>query len=204
MDRRRILRDRLAHHRQRLAEGVSGEEAARYLREIALAEAELRDLGETDETDEPPPSGMAGRRLQWNDAFAVGHPTLDAQHRDLIDRINRLCAAFHAHADKTAHHSELRALIEAVKSHFAHEGNVLEGVVGGAHTPNHAKAISRGAIDAHIVAHGNALDELHALVDRVERALADELPHLADELVRWFVVHAVQHDSQLKAVFQAI
>jgi hemerythrin-like metal-binding protein len=203
MGQEQILRDRVTYYRRRLAEGVGTDEAARCLREIAKAETELRQL-EADRAAAAAAANAGGLRLQWNDAFAVGHEALDAEHRDLIDRINRLCTAFEARADKLPHHADLRALIEAVKSHFEHEGEVLGGVAGGACTPRHAKAISRSAIDAHVVAHGNALDELHALVGRIEQALAAELPHFADELVRWFVVHAVQHDSQLKAVFQAI
>jgi hemerythrin-like metal-binding protein len=199
VDRAKNLRERIAYYRQQLGEGVSAAIAAIYLREIAKAEAELRRIARGDEGT----SDAMNRRLEWNDAFAIGHTLLDAQHRDLIRLINRLCAALDTKADMTAKHPDLRALLHAAKEHFEHEIAVLKAIVAGP-APAHAKAIGTSAMGAHASAHDRALDELRAIVARIEHALADDLPHHADELITWFVVHAIKYDANLKAVFQAM
>ena len=38
---------------------------------------------------------MAGR-LEWHDEFEVWHTTLDAQHRDLVNHVNRIYKALDA------------------------------------------------------------------------------------------------------------
>jgi hemerythrin len=199
VDRAKNLRERIAYYRQRLGEGVSAETAAVYLREIAKAEAELRRIesGDKGTTD-----AMA-RRREWSDAFAIGHTVLDARHRDLIRRINRLCAALDTKADMAPKHLELRSLLRAAKEHFDHEIAVLKDVVTRP-APVHAKVIGASAMGEHESAHDRALDELRAIVAWIERALADDLPRHAEELISWFVIHAIKHDANLKSVFQAM
>jgi hemerythrin-like metal-binding protein len=149
------------------------------------------------------PTAMS-QRLKWIDAFSVGHAVLDAEHRDLIDRINQLCAALDAKEDMTPKHPDLRALTHAVKEHFDHEGAVLNEVVSGTSASVSARTLGETAINEHVSAHESAFVDLHAIIGNIERSALDRLPDYCEDLVRWFVDHSIKYDSHLKAVFQAM
>jgi len=144
------------------------------------------------------------RRLAWSETFSVGHEALDAQHRDLINRINQLCAALDAQEDMTPKYPDLRALIHAVKEHFDHEMTILKDIVTGAWASIDAKAAGKTALDDHGSAHERSLTDLHAIVGKIEQSPSTTLPDYSVELVRWFANHSIKHDATLKTVFQTL
>ncbi|MDE1930110.1 MAG: hemerythrin domain-containing protein [Alphaproteobacteria bacterium] len=143
-------------------------------------------------------------RLEWHDAFAVGHTTLDAQHREFVNHINRIYKALDAKEPTERWQDHLDVLMQAAKAHFAYESAVLGDVVGSASTPKGAKAVGEAVIREHIVAHDSALAELGAIVANIARSVPEELPQLGEQLVRWFIDHSIKHDAHLKTVFQAM
>jgi hemerythrin-like metal-binding protein len=144
------------------------------------------------------------QRLKWIEAFSVGHAALDAEHRDMINRINQLCADLDAKEDMTLKHPDLRALTQAVKEHFDHEGAVLKEVVSGTSASIPAKTVGETMMNEHVSAHERALADLHAIVGNIKRSSLDRLPDYCDDLTKWFVDHSIKYDSHLKTVFQAM
>ena len=65
--------------------------------------------------------------VKWNPSFSVGHPTLDEQHLELLDLINRLadCIDDDAPAARERFHSVLNDLSDRARDHFRTEQYVL-------------------------------------------------------------------------------
>lgn len=63
-------------------------------------------------------------RLHWLPSFEIGIPSIDADHRDLLDLVNALMDAAEG-ADPTTFHATARAIAERAEAHFAHEEAVL-------------------------------------------------------------------------------
>ena len=88
---------------------------------------------------------MEPRRLQWSSHLGVGHARLDAEHRELIDAMNRLLAA--------AEGEEPAALVAAIAAfrvqalaHFAAEEHYMAaaGLPGlAAHRRQHQDLLAR-------------------------------------------------------------
>jgi len=142
--------------------------------------------------------------LAWNIGFAIGHPEIDAQHRQLVVLINDVIAAVERKAhDKVP--ALLNALAAAAAEHFQTEMAILRELLSGAHqSPNAraktgrlAKALANVGLEEHRTQHSLLLNRLDAL-----RSLSTHVvcPHLKD----WFVDHVIKQDSRIRAVFQAI
>jgi len=142
--------------------------------------------------------------LSWNIGFAIGDPEIDAQHRHLIVLINEIIVAVrHKALEKPP--ETLRAFRTAAVEHFRTENSLLQelrsiaprGAEGRALSRRLSNALAEAKVDAHIARHEALLRELdgfHALP-----------PHsLCMRLKEWFVGHAIEHDSRLRAVFQAM
>lgn len=143
-------------------------------------------------------------RLEWHDAFAVGHSTLDAQHRELINHINWIYAALNAKEPMAQWRNQLDTMIRLAKAHFAYESAVLAEIIGSASAPEAVKFVGETAIHEHIAAHDSTLNELAAIAANIARSGPGDMPQLGEQLVRWFIDHSIKYDSHLKTVFQAM
>lgn len=142
--------------------------------------------------------------LEWNNAYSVGNSVLDAEHRELISRINEICAR-RAADNSEVRHSLFQTLLKFVKHHFAHEDGILRKVAqADAGTSEDAKTISRATIREHIASHALSLANLNIIGERITNATPDERQRQYDALKIWFIDHAVKHDAHLKAMFQAM
>lgn len=66
--------------------------------------------------------------IQWIDAMSVGDQSIDAQHRQLIDTINKLDEAMRVGRGQDALLVVFDRLIRYVKTHFAHEEALMERI----------------------------------------------------------------------------
>ncbi|MDE2182494.1 MAG: hypothetical protein KGJ78_05680 [Alphaproteobacteria bacterium] len=139
--------------------------------------------------------------LKWSEAFAVGHPGLDQEHRSIVDAINAI-----ARVDPSPHPpAHLQDLLTELRGtaarHFDHENAILRHILASAETqtysPHFLRAMSRGALAQHIDNHERDLGALETIGADANRPLHEELEH-------WFFSHAVKFDAHLKALFQAI
>ncbi|OIQ92751.1 bacteriohemerythrin [mine drainage metagenome] len=124
--------------------------------------------------------------LEWREAMTVGHTAIDADHRRLIEIINRFEACpDRAHADRAA-----RDLLAYAQSHFPREEAVME-------------AIGYPLCTLHRIAHEDLLGRLKDLVRRYfvgpgggeEAALVADLRQLVTD---WLVEHVLDMDLGLK------
>jgi len=117
--------------------------------------------------------------LSYNDdqSILVGHPTIDAEHRDFARHLNALLQA-----EDAALADALDVLIEHAASHFASEEELMA---------RHACPAS----DCHADEHARVLESLREarlLLALGERAIVREL---ALALADWFPGHAAYLDS---------
>jgi hemerythrin-like metal-binding protein len=145
------------------------------------------------------------QRLVWGEVFTVGHAALDAEHRDLVDHINRICTAVGVRGDQARHQPMFIALVRAVREHFTHETAVLRELARARNAPApDVRALTEAGILEHAAEHGRALTKLQAIVAAIEGEVTADASTACDALVKWFVDHAIGHDAHLKTVFQAI
>lgn len=136
-------------------------------------------------------------QLEWRDAFSVGHPGLDMEHRNLVARINEICSG--EALDNIEH--RIQSLMLFVKDHFDHENAALRKIIdSGPEIPASAKAVSAEVILEHIHEHEISLAKLRAIGQAIVDAGVNERHREA--LKSWFIDHATRHDAHLKSLFQ--
>lgn len=66
-------------------------------------------------------SGELDLIIQWDSSLAIGHPTIDAQHRDLFAQVNAFVNALRENAEYAQLHSLIEFLNEYTNIHFQTE-----------------------------------------------------------------------------------
>lgn len=64
--------------------------------------------------------------IQWSDAYMLGIPAVDAEHKGLADLVNHFFAQAEQNADAADLGSTLNQLIDATRSHFRNEEALLD------------------------------------------------------------------------------
>lgn len=64
--------------------------------------------------------------LEWSPRLMVGEPSIDAQHKRLVDLFNQLNDALHSTLPKEKIAEILNALLEYTQFHFAHEASLMK------------------------------------------------------------------------------
>ena len=64
--------------------------------------------------------------FHWSDEYSVGIETIDAQHHELVDLINRVHSAIHERRGSAVLSASLDDLLEYTRSHFALEERLME------------------------------------------------------------------------------
>ena len=112
--------------------------------------------------------------LSWSDAFAVGHDALDAQHRNLIEVINKLCAAVLAKPGNDELGELCESLKRTAKEHFTHENAILREILqrtGAApkrrRSQAHLITLTGTALEAHIADHTQTFARLEQMLEKL-------------------------------------
>ena len=97
--------------------------------DLRASEANYRQLYDQLAQGRPGQAGdwSARVRLPWQEAYALGHPLIDRQHRELLDFSNRLLERFEA-GDPAEAGLALEALLGHVDRHFQDEEAILAQV----------------------------------------------------------------------------
>jgi hemerythrin len=143
--------------------------------------------------------------LQWSENFTVGHAVIDPQHRRLVGLINDIETATHAKESPERRAELLKTFRAAAGEHMRQEDVILWEIRSGnyaplqgkAGTPHFLKAMAEAAFDEHMAEHGTLLAQLDAISSVPDAALCEAIKS-------WFILHAIKHDSRLKAIFQAM
>jgi hemerythrin len=115
----------------------------------------------------------------WSDELLLGHPAIDAEHRELVALIGALLSCSDA-----ALREHLQDFIAHAGAHFAIEDSQMAETdfpASGCHADEHAKVVASAR-------------EVLALVEEGD---ADIGRRFAQELARWFPRHVAHLDSAL-------
>jgi hemerythrin len=117
--------------------------------------------------------------MTWSDELLLGHPRIDAEHRQLVALIGALQGCSDASLGR-----HLQAFIDHASAHFADEDRQMAETdfpPAGCHADEHAKVLASAR-------------EVRALVDEGDTAIGRRF---TAELVRWFPGHVAHLDSAL-------
>nr|WP_068428925.1 hemerythrin family protein [Magnetospirillum sp. XM-1]CUW37491.1 conserved protein of unknown function \ len=127
--------------------------------------------------------------IAWDEALAVGDPSIDADHRRMIVLIAELEAAAGGEIDCAAIGRTLRDLAALCREHFARE-EALQQAVGfpetEAHRTAHDMLLKR--LDSVLAHYSEGGDEVRTGIVRT----------LGDSLATWLVSHIVNNDMEFK------
>lgn len=129
--------------------------------------------------------------IDWKESFSVGHPDLDADHRNLVDLINTLHEAWRTGEDRDVLHGIFGELLMYTDYHFRREEEMLT-----------ARRYDR--LDDQTREHGRLRDSVQAFRTR---HLTDRTPVLTTEvedfLKSWMMSHILEEDMRYRRLFDA-
>jgi hemerythrin-like metal-binding protein len=123
--------------------------------------------------------------IEWREAFKVGVPSVDHEHREMIALLNELHADLEGTAEKDAVSHFLGEVHAKISAHFALEEKIMR---------------DRGydAYEDHKADHERLLDDIRDIMDRHETdAYTDVETELAAHLREWFTGHFKTKDARL-------
>ena len=123
--------------------------------------------------------------IEWKEAFKIGVPSVDHEHRGMIDLLNELHAGLEGEADKDAVSRFLGEVHARISAHFALEEKVMR---------DHRY----DEYDVHKADHERLLDEILDIMERYENGeYFDYEKVLATHLHGWFTAHFKTRDARL-------
>jgi hemerythrin len=66
--------------------------------------------------------------ITWKNFYTVNDPSLDAEHKQIIDSINELYVSMNGPTDSAAKKRVLKRLVQYTQTHFDHEEKVMNEV----------------------------------------------------------------------------
>lgn len=122
--------------------------------------------------------------IEWQDEFSVGVPSIDYEHQQLIELINKLneMAGWGDSYDNVI--DALGEIYAQISSHFALEEKIMRDSRYDGYAEHKAE-------------HENLLDELRDIMDKVDDDGGYDESRLGSELRRWFSEHFRTHDARL-------
>ncbi len=141
--------------------------------------------------------------LIWCDSFAVGHPSLDSEHRRLVDLINTIDFVLCDEPDAGCLMLLLQALHRMASEHLLHEEALMREITSETCEPWRSRITPRlkrmlsGTFAKHFQEHEakrSALDEI----------IVGPIDQLSERLPLWFIEHVHSSDADLKALLQMV
>lgn len=124
--------------------------------------------------------------FHWRENMSVGVETLDADHKKLIDLLNRLHYMALAGADRDSIADLLDELVRQAEYHFRNEEILM-------------RFHKFPECEAHRTLHGEVLRELDEVRDRfVEAPESVRIDDLYDFFADWLLVHMMSEDIKYK------
>lgn len=126
--------------------------------------------------------------FEWNDDFSVKVPSIDAQHKGLVDMLNSLHAGMSSGAGSDQLASILAGLIDYTAKHFAHEEKLFA---------EHGYPDAEAHIAEHQKLVGQVLD-YQAKFERKEVRMNMELMRFLKD---WLIKHILGSDKAYSTLF---
>ncbi|MFO1154242.1 MAG: bacteriohemerythrin [Rhodospirillales bacterium] len=123
-------------------------------------------------------------RVHWRDEFSVGIASIDHEHRELIDLINRIFEHLDI-GDRDTVADELGETYTRISAHFALEEQMMRDA-------------TYDQLPDHKTDHERLLDDIRAIMDAFEAGTYERnKTAFADRLQHWFVDHFKTKDARL-------
>jgi hemerythrin len=124
------------------------------------------------------------RLIRWGPHYQLGNPSLDRQHQELIELLNRLYTQWQQGVPRASLAAALRALVAAIRAHFRTEEQLMA---------RHRYA----GLDTHKAEHRSFAREVTAFERdfRTGRAHLDQA--LFDHLAAWLRHHLLASDKPM-------
>lgn len=119
--------------------------------------------------------------IEWRKEFETGIPSVDHEHRELVDLINRLHEHMASGADQARVAEFLGEVFARIAAHFALEESIMR---------KHAY----DEYEAHKAEHEKLLDEIRDIMDGASTEYAGSLSTVVRD---WFVNHFKSKDARL-------
>lgn len=122
-----------------------------------------------------------------NASLMVGIPSIDAEHLELIARLDSVLSDPHAHPDSDAFSEYLSKLGHLLVSHFTHEEKLLV-----------ATGMPADEISEHIHVHGEILEQYTQLNFDLMQGKAYDKISVLTMIKDWIVTHVICYDLKIR------
>lgn len=122
--------------------------------------------------------------IQWKKEFETGLVSLDHEHRQLVDLLNRLHACMVAEGSKEAIMAFLGEVYARISAHFALEEKIM-------------RERRYDQYREHKDDHERLLDEIRDIMDAYDFGAGASMEELAQRIETWFVCHFKTIDARL-------
>ena len=124
--------------------------------------------------------------LQWKPSFTLGIASVDTEHRDMINTINRVYATLEDEGSELQVNRVLGEIHAQISAHFALEERLM-------------RAAGYAEYAQHKDSHEQLLDEIRDLMDSFSADPVAGRTQLQESLSNWFGVHFSTFDARLHA-----
>jgi hemerythrin len=122
--------------------------------------------------------------LQWKPSFTLGIASVDTEHRDMIDTINRVYATLEDEGSELQVSRVLGEIHAQISAHFALEERLM-------------RAVSYAEYAQHKDSHEQLLDQIRDLMDSFSADPVAGRTQLQESLSNWFGFHFATFDARL-------
>ena len=122
--------------------------------------------------------------IEWRDEFSVGVPSVDYEHQELIELINKVHREVNKENAEISIEEYLGEIYVRVAAHFALEERIMRD----AHYDEY---------EEHKAEHERLLDDIRDIMDDYENRSYYNENEFSDRLSEWFAVHFKTKDARL-------
>ncbi|MDH5455761.1 MAG: bacteriohemerythrin [Gammaproteobacteria bacterium] len=122
--------------------------------------------------------------LKWKPEYSVGVASVDEEHREMIDMINRVYAQLGGSPKSAEIEACLEDIFATISAHFALEERIM-------------KDAGYAEYEAHKNDHEDLLDEIRDLMDEFDADAETGRRALETRLSAWFTRHFSSYDARL-------
>ena len=122
--------------------------------------------------------------LKWRPSYSLGIPSVDLEHREMIDMINGVYAGLDDQADPHQLEAALEDIYAGISSHFALE-------------ERHMRKAAYEEYEDHKEEHEDLLDQIRDMMDEFVEDPESGRENLQKRLSDWFGTHFATFDARL-------
>lgn len=128
-------------------------------------------------------------RLGWKQRYEIGIPSIDEQHKNLLELINRLNSTNSAEFNNKKIFALLNTLVQYAEKHFSSEERIMEFT----RYPKFSE---------HRTQHEKFLATIHTFAEKLENSNPNIPRDLFLFLKEWYIAHIGGTDQEYKSYFQ--